>query len=144
MLPLEESIHWVLIPALTNCPSCSHIKRKILTLPARLGGGLGIPNPCSTSLSFFEPSLLLTKSLVDSIIVQDPSGCIDYTNLQSAKSNIKQSNRLRDIQLAQDLDNELDDHQKRLIALAREKGTSYWLTVIPLTEHGFSLNIGEF
>ena len=140
---LEESTHRVLIPALTNRPPCSLIERKILTLPARLGG-LGIPNPCSTSKSSFESSLLLTKPLVDSIIAQDPSGRIDYTNLQSAKSIIKQSNRLRDIQLAQDLDNELDDHQKRLIALAKEKGASSWLTVIALTEHGFSLNKGEF
>ena len=109
MLPLEESIHQVLIPVLTNHPPCSHIKRKILTLPARLGG-LGIPDTCSTSQFSFESSLLLTKSLVDSIIAQDPSGHIDYTNLLSAKSNIRQSNRLQDIQLTQDLDNELDDH----------------------------------
>ena len=105
---------------------------------------MGILNPCSTSKSSFESSLLLTKPQVESIIAQDPSGRIDYTNLQSAKSIIKQSNRLRDIQLAQDLDNELDDHQKRLIALAREKGASSWLTVIALTEHGFSLNKGNF
>ena len=109
MLTLEESIHQVLIPVLTNHPPCSHIERKILTLTARLGG-LGIPNPCSTSKSSFESSLLLTKPLVESIIAEDPSGRIDYTNLQSAKSNIKQSNRLQGIQLAQDLDNELIDH----------------------------------
>ena len=33
---------------------------------------------------------------------------------------------------------------QRAVDLAREKGSSTWLTVLPLTEHGFALHKGAF
>ena len=42
------------------------------------------------------------------------------------------------------MDAHLSTTQKRLISLAKEKGSSSWLTVIPVEEHGFFLNKGEF
>ena len=61
-----------------------------------------------------------------------------------AKKTIRTSNRLRDICQANEIDKDLSIDQKRLITLAKEKGSSSWLTAMPIEEHGFFLNKGEF
>ena len=40
--PLEEAIQYHFIPALSGCPPVSSTERKLLALPARMGG-LGLP-----------------------------------------------------------------------------------------------------
>ena len=37
-----------------------------------------------------------------------------------------------------------DAPQKRAMILSQEKGASHWFTVLPMTEHGFSLHKGAF
>ena len=41
-------------------------------------------------------------------------------------------------------DARLSNAQRRLLTLAKEKGSSSWLSVIPVGEHGFFLNKSEF
>ena len=74
--------------------------------------------------------------------------CIEYAStyicIEYASTYIRSSNRLRDICLANELNSILSTDQKRKIALAKEKGSSSWLTVLPIEKHGFFLNKGEF
>lgn len=144
--PLEEALHRKLIPALTNRPPSSAVERDIFALPSRLGG-LGIPIPSFHSQPSYESSVKLTASTVSLIVTQDPYKSISYEDVSSiteAKKDIRNSNRLREICQASDLDARLTPAQRRLISLAKEKGSSSWLAAIPVEEHGFFLNKGEF
>ena len=62
----------------------------------------------------------------------------------STKKEIKQLARLSAIQQASDLEEVMNPHQKRLITLGKEKGSSTWLTSLPIEEYGFHLHKGEF
>ena len=140
---LEDAIHQLLIPALTGRSPCSKTERDILSLPSRLGG-LGILNPSANSHSSFHASVTLTAPLVNLITAQNLNGSVPLDLIFEAKKNIRNSNRLREVCLASELDSVLSVDQKRKIALAKEKGSSSWLTVLPIKEHGFFLNKGEF
>ena len=140
---LEDAIHQLLVPALTDRPPCSKTERDILALPSRLGS-LGILNPFANSQNYFLASTTLTRPLVDQTIAQNPFGNVALDDVLEAKKNIRISNRLRDICYANEIDKVLSKDQKILIALAKEKGSSTWLTVMPVEEHDFFLNKGEF
>ena len=141
--PLEDAIHQLLIPALTGRPPCSKTERDIFALPSRLGG-LGILNPSANCQSSFQASVTLTTPLVSLITAQSLNASVILDDLLEAKKNIRNSNRLRDVCRASELDTALSTEQKRKIALAKGKGSSSWLTVLPKEEYGFSLNKGEF
>ena len=51
---------------------------------------------------------------------------------------------MRQIQLARNVHDQLPPQLKRCVDLAQEKGSSSWLSVLPLEEHGFYLHKGEF
>ncbi len=53
-------------------------------------------------------------------------------------------NREKSVSDANDLYNHLPVPLQRAEDLAREKGASTWLTVLPFTEHGFSLHKSAF
>ncbi len=140
MQPLEDTIHQQLIPAITGRPPCSNIEREIFALPSRLGG-LGITKPTNSQPSFHAS---VTQPLVKLINAQSLDGLVSPDHLIDARKSIRNTNRLRGICAANDLENSLTNDQKRQIALAKEKGASSWLSVMPIEEHGFFLNKGEF
>ena len=80
---------------------------------------------------------------MDQIISQNLVGNVALDDVLEAK-NIRISNCLRDIYYANEIDIVLSKDKKRLIALAKERGSSIWLTVMPVEEHVFFLNKGEF
>ena len=53
-------------------------------------------------------------------------------------------NRGRSVREADDLYSQLSDSLQRAVNLAKEKGASTWLTVLPLTDHGFALHKSAF
>ena len=101
-------------------------------------------NPATCSDRTYQFSIKLTTPLVDLIVSQQLSGEVDLENTLSAKKEIKELTRLSAIQQASDVDEILDQHQKRLVTLCRDKGSSIWLTSLPIEEHGFHLHKGEF
>ena len=66
--PLERAITDVLIPSLTE-HNCSVAERKLLALPARMGG-LGMTNPSESAESDYSASIRMSAPLVDKIIAQ--------------------------------------------------------------------------
>lgn len=67
-----------------------------------------------------------------------------YERLHEAKRVVKRSNnehlKKKDEEVTRILNNTL----QRSVTLAREKGGSTWLSVLPIQEHGFALNKGNF
>ena len=78
------------------------------------------------------------------IIVQEVNQTIDPDSISAIKKNIRKSNRQRQVQLAVNVYDQLPPQLKRCVDLAKEKGSSSWLSVLPLEDHGFYLHKGEF
>ena len=57
---------------------------------------------------------------------------------------VRNENRERSSQAARDLTELLPTGLQRSVKLASEKGSSTWLTVLPLSEHGFAIHKGAF
>ena len=143
LLPLENEIHQSFIPALTGRPPCSKVERDLLSLPARLGG-LGIVNPTNQSKHAFDASVRLTGPLAALIASQELYQAVDQESSRSLKKTIRSENRRRQDIFAKDLYPHLTPDQKRSVDLTSQKGASSWLIALPLSEHGFFLNKGEF
>ena len=141
--PLENAIHQHLIPALTGRPPCSSTERDLLALPTRLGG-LGLRDPSATSSECFKSSERITAPLVALIVSQSTVDTVDKNITSIIKKEVKKNNRKRQEERASAVYNQLTPELKRCVDLSKEKGSSSWLSVLPLEEHGFYLHKGEF
>jgi hypothetical protein len=92
----------------------------------------------------FQSSQHITASLVTLIICQDGNETVDRNNVRTVKNEIKRENRQRQDEQTEITYNQLTPEMKRCVELSREKGSSSWLSVLPLEEHGFYLHKGEF
>ena len=143
LFPLENAIQQHLIPALTGLPPCSELERDLLALPMR-HGGLGIANPTTLSSPYYHASKLLTNPLVSLIVSQEANESVDPDTIVAIKKDVRNLNRLRQAQQANNVKDQLPESLKRQADLASEKGASSWLSVLPIGEHGFYLHKGEF
>ena len=144
LTPLDTVLRMDLLPALTGRPPPNDLECDLFALPARLGG-LGIRIPSRNADRELQSSLLITSPLMDHILKQDKEYGSDIIadQLQN-KSIISKRNKDRSIEEADILYSHLPDQLQRAVDLAKEKGASTWLTVLPLTEHGFSLHRSAF
>ena len=143
LFPLENEIHQTFIPALTGRPPCSKQERDLLGLPVRLGG-MGLTNPVTLSTNAFHGSQRLTAPLAALIITQEINQVADPDLTRNLKNSIHCENRQHQDQQAKDIHAQLTPQLKRCVDLAIEKGSSSWLTALPLSDHGFFLHKGEF
>ena len=128
----------------TDRPPPNEVDRRLLALPARLGG-LGVSMLSSTSDDNFVASMSVTAPLRQLIHHQDDQYSYETSSDQmSAKADIQRRRREQAITNANHLRNELTPTLQRAMDLARERGSSSWLTARPLEEHGFSLHKGAF
>ena len=141
--PLEDVIHQSFISALFGRPPCSSIERDLYALPVRLGD-LGLMNPCSAASFTFHDSEKLTAPLVALIAAQRMTQTIDWDHVRHLKQSIRKNNRDHQTLLADTLHSQLSPSLKCCADLAREPGSSSWLTVLPIQEHGFHLHKGDF
>ena len=103
-------------------------------------GGLGFTDPVVTSSSEYEASIKVTNPLVRRIVEQEhqPPDASEIQTLQLSKRKQKDdclSERLEQVK------NSLPTKAKR--AVATEKESSNWQTVIPLKELDYNLNKKE-
>ena len=99
-------------------------------------------NPATLSSPSFQASELLTKPLVDLIKSQETNQVVDPESTSDVKESIRRLNCLRHTQQANSMQNHLTPELKCYVQLAKEKGSSSWLSVLPLEEHGFHLHKG--
>ena len=110
------------------------------TIPVRLGG-LGLINPCSAAHSCFCDSVWLTALLVALIAAQCATQTVDRDHIHQLKQSIWKNKCKRQTMVADILQSDLFH---LLNALAKESGSSSWLTVLSILEHGFHLHKGDF
>ena len=107
-------------------------------------GGLGLMNPCSAASSAFHDSEKLTAPVVALIAAQCMTQTVDRDHVCHLKQSIRKNNRDHQTLLADTLHSQLSPSLKHCADLAREPGSSSWLTVLPIQEHGFHLHKGDF
>jgi hypothetical protein len=142
-MPLEETIRCRLIPLLTGHENISDVERNLLALPCRLGG-MGLINPTEISDEQYNSSRSITSSLVDLIMEMKydiPQELISEVRVK--KSQIRRDRRTKQDDIAAEL--QIPNKKlKRNMEFAKEKGSSIWLTTLPLEKHGFALSRSEF
>ena len=115
-----------------------------MALPAR-HGGLGTANPCETSPGQFTMSMSISAPLVSLIL--DQSDIYEPTMKQEQarlRNNAKKFRRQMEARTASELNEELPNNLKKMVEICSEKGTSSWITALPIAEHGFMLHKGAF
>ena len=142
--PLDDALRSVLLPALTGRPPPSDLECTLFALPARLGG-LGIGIPSRNAARERHSSIIVTSILCDHILSQDHEyGCDIVAKQLEAKALVRQENNVRISTHAEEMYELLPVSLRRAVDLAKEKGSSTWLTALPLVEHGFALHKGAF
>ena len=142
--PLEQIICAKFIPALTGRDSPSPNERRLLSLPARLGG-LNITSPSSLSREY-DASLSITAPLTSLIVDQSSQFSVEVLLRQrEAKSDVQHDRRSSSNFEAKSVLGELSGGDLQLaVLLAQEKGASSWLTSLPILEHGHVLHKSAF
>ena len=136
--PLEHAIRTQLIPALTEGQLVNDHERQLLSLPVRYGG-LGLINPCEMSDTEFENSVKLTAELASKIV-----GRPLVANTEDADERIGMRREQHHKDTLEVIRMNISDSQCKLNEISQMKGASSWLSVMPVTEHGFWLAKREF
>ena len=140
--PLEDLIATQLLPSILG-QDISKIDREISALPTRYGG-LGIPCLHEEAEFEFNTSITISDQLAKLIIAQSSVLTLDEQEMCSTRSSVKSSRSTRIKNMADSLDQRLSPEQLRTVTLARDKGASGWLNVLPLEDEGYVLNKEEF
>ena len=142
--PLEFQIRSKLIPSLTGQPPPNDELRDLLALPARLGG-IALSNPVSRADSEFYASTKISDPLKYAILQQSFEYSEEIISQQcDAKSQIQKQRQKYSTEAANTIKLSLPTSLQRSIDLAQEKGSSSWLTSLPIQEFGFDLHKGAF
>ena len=141
---LEMSIRSKLIPAIINRSPLNDDERDLFALPARLGG-LGIRNSVLQAPSEFSASVCICSPIVSKLVVGDFDYDYDCECTQiDARADIRRDQQMRAKAQYDELIRKLPPPKQRTLKLASEKGSSIWLTSLPLDEFGFSLHKRAF
>jgi len=142
MTPLEHILRNKFIPIITGRDAVTDEERRLLALPCH-NGGLGIINPTCIADQQFDASIDVTQPLIELILEQkfQYSEDVEFEQIQR-KSSLKRSRReqSKDEMLSMSL----SDNLRRSVELAAEKGSSTWLTALPIEDQGFAMHKGEF
>eukprot|EP00117_Sycon_ciliatum_P003273 scpid36325/ scgid5088/ len=145
--PLEGAIRTKLIPALTCRSPPGGDLRRVFALPCRLGG-LGITSPMSLC-GQYNSSVRITEPLTSKILSGDTALDDCSTKMRKMKAEVKADceslvkGRQRQWRTWSRFQN-ASASLRNVIDIAREKGSSSWLTCRPLKKYGFSLTKQEF
>ena len=143
LVPLDDVLRTNLIPAITGRPPPNDLECDLFALPAR-HGGLGIRIPSKNADRELQSSEKVTLTLKDHILDQDREYGYIINDQLINKANVSKDNKKRNQQEADSIYQQLPDRLHKAVDLARVKGASTWLTVLPLTEHGFTLHKSAF
>ena len=142
--PLDDALRTKLIPALTGRPPRNDLEHTLFALPARMGG-LGITIPSKQADQEHQSSQLVTSVLQDHILMQDETYTFEVIAEQlETKTTVRNINKDNCSKTTSDLMELLPNSLRRSMKLASEKGSSTWLTVLPLSEHDFALHKRAF
>ena len=139
--PLDEVINNKFIPSLFG-REITENERDIIALPVK-EGGLGIRKISENSGPSFQASSRITVPLINKIVEQSntlPSK-EEVMNAKATTITIKKTTEASEIT---ELKSKQDPDLQRILEQHSEPGASSWLSALPLRDHGFDLNKGEF
>ena len=139
--PLDDLINQKFIPNLLDS-IVTEQERQLFSLPIKKGG-LGIPilsETCDTQLINSQS----ISSPLKSIIVDQLGELPDHQTVKTIKHE-KQKEKEKNLNEKVSLiDQTLPPETKKAVEDTRLPGASSWMSVLPLSLYGFSLNKGEF
>lgn len=137
--PLEEAIRSDFLPSIVG-REISDLERNIMALPVRYGG-LGVGNPVHECEKEYEASYKITLELKELMRTQTQD--IHLVNFEKIDESRKEIKNMKERKIKEEYDGivgECDGMMKRQLELAQEKGSSSWLTCLPLQHLGYCLN----
>ena len=142
--PLKDIIRQKPLPSLTGQNAFNDVTRDLMALPVRLGG-LGITNPSADTPFNHDASMKITAPLTALIMDQSPlySNTTKVEQLRIKKESMK-AKKHHQLQAAAELKEKLPNNLQRATNLLSEKGSSSWLSVLPIADHGFALHKSAF
>ena len=141
MKAVDEIVQKFLLAAIIG-EAISEKERDLYSLPVQ-SGGLGIPLFSEKTCNGKEKSLIITTPLVNLIITQGTS-LPNAAEIKEATKIITQRKTEQFTNKSSKIEANLGPDTKRAVTQAKKKGTSCWLTVLPIEEHGFTLTKNEF
>ena len=86
----------------------------------------------------------LTSQLTNSIKQQEHCYTVSDENIKNCKCSIKKERKDKHLNILTSLQEQISSKIKSLNNIAQERGSSGWLTVLPINQFGFSLSKAEF
>ena len=117
-------------------------KNLLYSLPARMGG-LGIFKFSEKCKHGYDASKKVSKPLTN-LIIQQSEKLPSLTEILELRAEVPKSKSNRLNNLLNEVENTLMPEQNRAVQQVKQKGTSNWLNVLPLEDHGFTLTKGDF
>ena len=137
---LDGAIDEHIIKQLINNHTFTHLERTWFSLPPRLGG-LGLNILSEVSDIYYQNSRNITEVLVNRIVNQYNSEIPrEEMNTTKIKTKIKEDKHKREEDKLQYVQENLDVEKKKILEATNEKGSSNWLTSLPIKEHDFYLS----
>ena len=139
--PLDDVINNKFIPSLFG-REISENERDIIALPVKQGG-IGIRKVSERTNIAYEASKKITTPLVDEIIKQSNTLPEKGKVIQTKTTTIK-AIKLEEAKQAEELKMKQTTEMQRTLEQNSQPGASSWLSALPLQDHNFNLNKGEF
>ena len=142
--PLEDTIYNSLIPSIVG-RKVNSLERDMLALPLRFGG-LGIQNPTKTADREYQASKRITSQLTELIFNQDQDlSKLDRSFISKTKADLKMEKEISYAAEKSRVESRITSESKRrAFSIACEKGSSSWLSALPLRSLGYCLNKKDF
>ena len=143
--PLEDAVSQKLIPALTDQPAPNEDIRALLALPVQLGS-MGLVNPVTLPRKQHRMSLAITKPLMSRIDCQAFRADMPaIKNEQALCKRVlrKEGQNERKLEVEKVMKSR-SPKQQRCARAVQEKGTSSWLSVMPIKDLEFALHKRAF
>ena len=106
-------------------------------------GGLGIFKFSEKCKHGYDASKKVSKPLTN-LIIQQSEKLPSLTEILELRAEVPKSKSNRLNNLLNEVENTLMPEQNRAVQQVKQKGTSNWLNVLPLEDHGFTLTKGDF
>ena len=135
----DNVIDTKLLPALLDQHSLSRHERELLSVPTRLGG-LGIPIFSNICVEENVNSKTISQYLSSNIVLQNHTPAPGRGDcIQDQRREIANQREERYKSLLDNLRSNMSEEQLRANDLAQQKGSSFWLTALPLADEGYVL-----
>ena len=140
---LDQTVDAKFIPTLTDGHFCNEMERKLLSRPVKYSG-MGIVTFCDIAENEYNNSRALTASLIKFQLEQNTAYSVNREEIKMLKTNIKLEKLWQNTQKLNVIQCSLSGEKLKLNDRHQEKGTSIWLSTLPLKDEGYCLNKQEF